>query len=90
MKPPPPPPPPQLHTVSKARLSPPTRDRADFSPPTRDRAEHVFIPQDKQPLSWSEYTNVIGRPCSKDKMQLADHAHKAFHLGNVGDHLAGL
>ena len=24
----------------------------------------------------------------KDKLQLADHAHQAFHLGGVGDHLA--
>lgn len=29
---------------------------------------------------------VFYRP--KDKLQLADHAHKAFHIGNPGDHIA--
>ena len=29
---------------------------------------------------------VFYRP--KDKLQLADHAHKSFHIGNVGDHIA--
>ena len=30
--------------------------------------------------------SVFYRP--KDKQQLADHAHKSFHIGNVGDHIA--
>lgn len=29
---------------------------------------------------------IFYRP--KDKLQLADHAHKSFHVGNVGDHIA--
>lgn len=29
---------------------------------------------------------IFYRP--KDKLQLADHAHKSFHIGNVGDHIA--
>jgi pre-mRNA-splicing factor ATP-dependent RNA helicase DHX16 len=34
----------------------------------------------------SSGNTIFYRP--KDKIQLADHAHQAFHIGNVGDHLA--
>ena len=34
----------------------------------------------------SSGNTIFYRP--KDKLQLADHAHQAFHVGGVGDHLA--